>query len=65
MSAVIHKGITFKTGEYSRTIKSTDIHDVEEAIKEIQKILINDTLIPIESAKTINNNLLKIKEKIR
>ena len=65
MSAVIHKGIAFKSGEYTRTIKSTDIHEVEEAIKEIQKILINDTLIPMDSAKTINNNLLKIKEKIR
>lgn len=65
MNAVIHKGITFKSGEYTRTIKSTDIHEVEEAIKEIQKILINDTLIPMDSAKEINNNLLKIKDRIK
>lgn len=48
-----------------KTIKGENITDIEKAIKDIQKILIDDMRIPINSAKEINNNLVKIQERIK
>jgi hypothetical protein len=48
-----------------KTIKSENIADIEKAIKDIQKILVDDMRIPINSAKEININLVKIQERIK
>ena len=48
-----------------KTIKSENIADIEKAIKDIQKILVDDMRIPINSAKEINVNLVKIQERIK
>lgn len=48
-----------------KTIKSENIADIEKAIKDIQKILVDDMRIPINSAREINVNLVKIQERIK
>ena len=48
-----------------KTIKGENIADIEKAIKDIQKILVDDMRIPINSAKEININLVKIQERIK
>jgi hypothetical protein len=48
-----------------KTIKSENIADIEKAIKDIKKILVDDMRIPINSAKEININLVKIQERIK
>ena len=39
--------------------------EIEEAIKNIQNILVKDMRIPITAAKEINDNLKKIQERIK
>ena len=53
----------------TNTIKNIELNnqekkDIEKAILEIQKILVKDIFIPIDSAKEINQNLITIKDKI-
>ena len=45
-------------------LNSQEKKDIEKAIIEIQKILVKDIFIPMDSAKEINQNLMTIKEKI-
>lgn len=44
---------------------NTNKKEVEQAIKNIQKILIKDMRIPITSAKEINKNLNIIQERVK
>ena len=53
----------------TNTIKNIELNnqekkDIEKAILAIQKILVKDIFIPIDSAKEINQNLMTIKDKI-
>lgn len=53
----------------TNTIRNIELNnqekkDIEKAILEIQKILVKDIFIPIDSAKEINQNLMTIKDKL-
>lgn len=50
---------------HSISEKRKRIEEIDEAIKEIQTILVNDMAIPMDSAKEINKNLKAIQEKVR